>query len=151
MPYFGETFLMAARNKSNYPVDSPLIVTVQQHIVQQQRQHFPEAGGTFSWLLLGITRATKMIQAKVRRIGLLDILGSAGATNVQGETQQKLDVYANQALLHCLAVRDSVAVLVSGENEEPVTFDRERESGKYIVVFDPILVSPQYGKDGAPR
>jgi fructose-1,6-bisphosphatase I len=109
MPYFGETFLMAARNKSNYPVDSPLIVTVQQHIVQQQRQHFPEAGGTFSWLLLGITRATKMIQAKVRR---------AGATNVQGETQQKLDVYANQALLHCLAVRDSVAVLVSGENEE---------------------------------
>jgi fructose-1,6-bisphosphatase I len=129
---------MAAQSKSNYPVDSPLIVTVQQHIVQQQRQHFPEAGGTFSWLLSGITLATKMIQAKVRRAGLLDILGSAGATNVQGETQQKLDVYANQALLHCLAVRDSVAVLVSEENEEPVTFDRERESGKYIVVFDPL-------------
>lgn len=129
---------MPAQNKSNYPVDSPLIVTVQQHIVQQQRQHFPEAGGTFSWLLSGITLATKMIQAKVRRAGLLDILGSAGATNVQGETQQKLDVYANQALLHCLAVRDSVAVLVSEENEEPVTFDRERESGKYIVVFDPL-------------
>ena len=129
---------MPAQNKSNYPVDSPLIVTVQQHIVQQQRQHFPEAGGTFSWLLSGITLATKMIQAKVRRAGLLDMLGSAGATNVQGETQQKLDVYANQALLHCLAVRDSVAVLVSEENEEPVTFDRERESGKYIVVFDPL-------------
>jgi fructose-1,6-bisphosphatase I len=129
---------MATQNRSGYPVDSPLIVTVQQHIVQQQRQHFPEAGGTFSWLLSGITLATKMIQAKVRRAGLLDILGSAGATNVQGETQQKLDVYANQALLHCLAVRDSVAVLISEENEEPVTFDRERESGKYIVVFDPL-------------
>jgi fructose-1,6-bisphosphatase I len=129
---------MPTQSNSNYPVDSPLIVTVQQHIVQQQRQHFPEAGGTFSWLLSGITLATKMIQAKVRRAGLLDILGSAGATNVQGETQQKLDVYANQALLHCLAVRDSVAVLVSEENEEPVTFDRERESGKYIVVFDPL-------------
>jgi fructose-1,6-bisphosphatase I len=129
---------MATQNRSGYPVDSPLIVTVQQHILQQQRQYFPEAGGTFSWLLSGITLATKMIQAKVRRAGLLDILGSAGATNVQGETQQKLDVYANQALLHCLAVRDSVAVLVSEENEEPVTFDRERESGKYIVVFDPL-------------
>jgi fructose-1,6-bisphosphatase I len=79
-----------------------------------------------------------MIQAKVRRAGLLDMLGSVGETNVQGEMQQKLDVYANQALLHCLAVRDSVAVLVSEENEEPVTFDRERESGKYIVVFDPL-------------
>jgi fructose-1,6-bisphosphatase I len=129
---------MATQNRSGYNIDSPLIVTVQQHILQQQRQHFPEAGGTFSWLLSGITLATKMIQAKVRRAGLLDILGSAGATNVQGETQQKLDVYANQALLHCLAVRDSVAVLVSEENEEPVTFDRERESGKYIVVFDPL-------------
>jgi fructose-1,6-bisphosphatase I len=120
------------------PVDSPLIITVQQHILQQQRQYFPEAGGTFSWLLSGITLATKMIQAKVRRAGLLDMLGSVGETNVQGEMQQKLDVYANQALLHCLAVRDSVAVLVSEENEEPVTFDRERESGKYIVVFDPL-------------
>ena len=129
---------MATQNRSGYSGDSPLIVTVQQHILQQQRQYFPEAGGTFSWLLSGITLATKMIQAKVRRAGLLDILGSAGATNVQGETQQKLDVYANQALLHCLAVRDSVAVLVSEENEEPVTFDRERESGKYIVVFDPL-------------
>ena len=129
---------MPTQNRSGYLVDSPLIVTVQQHILQQQRQYFPEAGGTFSWLLSGITLATKMIQAKVRRAGLLDILGSAGATNVQGETQQKLDVYANQALLHCLAVRDSVAVLVSEENEEPVTFDRERESGKYIVVFDPL-------------
>jgi fructose-1,6-bisphosphatase I len=129
---------MATQNRSGYTIDSPLIVTVQQHILQQQRQYFPEAGGTFSWLLSGITLATKMIQAKVRRAGLLDILGSAGETNVQGETQQKLDVYANQALLHCLAVRDSVAVLVSEENEEPVTFDRERESGKYIVVFDPL-------------
>src|SRR5437588_861432 len=95
-----------------------MIVTVQQHILQQQEAHFPDAGGTFSWLLSGITLATKMIQAKVRRAGLLDILGAAGETNVQGEAQQKLDVYANQALLHCLGVRDSVAVLVSEENEE---------------------------------
>jgi fructose-1,6-bisphosphatase I len=115
-----------------------MIITAQQHILQQQQEHFPDAGGTFSWLLSGITLATKMIQAKIRQAGLLDILGSAGGTNVQGETQQKLDVYANQALLHCLGLRDSVAVLVSEENEEPVRFERALETGKYIIFFDPL-------------
>ncbi len=118
--------------------DKQIIITAQQHILQQQEAHFPEAGGTFSWLLSGITLATKMIQAKIRQAGLLDILGSAGDTNVQGETQQKLDVYANQALLHCLGIRDIVAILVSEENEEPVTFDRAPETGKYVIFFDPL-------------
>jgi fructose-1,6-bisphosphatase I len=74
----------------------------------------------------------------VRRAGLLDALGSAGETNVQGEVQQKLDVYANEALLHCLGVRDAVAILVSEENDHPVTFDRAPDTGKYVVVFDPL-------------
>ena len=115
-----------------------MIVTAQQHIQKEQIRHHPEAQGVFSWLLSAITLATKMVQAKIRQAGLLDVLGSAGETNVQGETQQKLDVYANQALLHCLSSRDSVAMLVSEENEEPVTFDREPETGRYIVVFDPL-------------
>ena len=115
-----------------------MIVTAQQHIQKEQTRHHPEAQGVFSWLLSAITLATKMVQAKIRQAGLLDVLGSAGEMNVQGETQQKLDVYANQALLHCLSSRDSVAMLVSEENEEPVTFDREPETGKYIVVFDPL-------------
>ena len=114
-----------------------MITTVQQHILREQQQ-LPEAQGTFSWLLSGITLATKMIQARVRRAGLEDVIGSMGATNVQGEEQQKLDVYANQALLDSLAVRDGVAILVSEENEEPVTFDRATDTGRYIVFFDPL-------------
>ena len=115
-----------------------MITTVQQHILQQQEALFPEARGTFSGLLAGITLATKMIEAKVRRAGLTDLLGAAGEVNVQGEMQQKLDVYANQALLHCLGLRDAVAMLVSEENDEPVTIERAKETGKYIVVFDPL-------------
>jgi fructose-1,6-bisphosphatase I len=114
-----------------------LITTVQQHILQQQ-QEISEASGRFSWLLSGITLATKMVEAKIRTAGLNDVLGAIGQTNVQGEQQQKLDVYANQALLHCLGLRDSVAALVSEEDEEPVTFDRSVETGKYIIVFDPL-------------
>jgi fructose-1,6-bisphosphatase I len=115
-----------------------MIITAEQHILQQQQAYYPGAEGLFSWLLSGITLATKMIQAKIRQAGLLDVLGAAGDTNVQGEAQQKLDVYANHALLHCLGLRDSVAILVSEENEEPVTFDRDTQTGKYIVVFDPL-------------
>jgi fructose-1,6-bisphosphatase I len=114
-----------------------MITTVQQHILQQQ-QEISEASGRFSWLLSGITLAAKMVEAKIRVGGLGDVLGAYGQTNVQGEQQQKLDVYANQALLHCLGLRDSVAALVSEEDEEPVTFDRSVETGKYIIVFDPL-------------
>jgi fructose-1,6-bisphosphatase I len=114
-----------------------MIITVQQHI-QQQQQDISEASGTFSYLLSGMTLATKIIEAKIRSAGLGDVLGAYGAENVQGEQQQKLDVYANRVLLHCLGLRDSVAALVSEEDEEPVTFDRSLDTGKYIIVFDPL-------------
>jgi fructose-1,6-bisphosphatase I len=119
-----------------------MITTVQQHILQQQQEQLKatgrEATGTFSWLLSGITLAAKMVEARIRSAGLSDVYGAFGAENVQGEQQQKLDVYANQALLHCLGLRDSVAALVSEEDEQPVTFNRDAETGKYIIVFDPL-------------
>lgn len=114
-----------------------MVTTVQQHI-QQQQADITAASGTFSLLLGGITLATKIIEAKIRSAGLTDVLGAFGQTNVQGEAQQKLDVFANRALLHCLGARDMVAALVSEEDEEPVTFDRSLDKGKYIVVFDPL-------------
>src|SRR5581483_8409629 len=40
--------------------------------------------------------------------------------------------------LHCLGLRDTVAILVSEENEEPVTFERATETGKYVIFFDPL-------------
>lgn len=113
------------------------IVTVQQHILQQQ-QRFPGASGEFSFLLSAITLATKRIQAQVRRAGLVDILGEHGAENIQGEFQQKLDVYANEALLHSLASRESVGVLASEENEHATITPHLNSSAKYAVVFDPL-------------
>ena len=84
---------------------------MQQHILQDQ-QRLSRASGEFSWLLSGITLATKMIQAQVRRAGLTDLMG-ARAINVQGEVQQKLDIYANDALLNSLSVRESIGILAS--------------------------------------
>jgi fructose-1,6-bisphosphatase I len=117
---------------------STSLFTVQQHILNEQRRLYPHASGEFSWLLSGITLACKMIAAHVRRAGLVDILGSAERKNVQGETQQKLDVLANQALLTCLGNRGNVAIMASEEDEEPIVVPRDREQGKYVVVFDPL-------------
>ena len=119
-------------------MDPHPLMTVQQHIQEEQRQRAPQASGEFSWLLSGITLATKIIADRVRRAGLADILGGAGQQNVQGELVQKLDVFANQALLHCLGVRGNVAIMASEENAEPVVVARDRAHGKYVVVFDPL-------------
>ncbi len=118
---------------------NPPVMTVQQHILEEQRRLRPGASGDFSWLLSGITLATKMIAAQVRRAGLIDIAGAAGGgKNVQGEVVQKLDVIANQALLQCLGNRGNVAVMASEENEEPVMVSRDWENGTYVVIFDPL-------------
>jgi fructose-1,6-bisphosphatase I len=113
------------------------IITVQQHILQEQKR-FPGATGEFSWLLSGITLATKLIQAQVRRAGLTDILGTHGDVNVQGEVRQKLDVYSNEVLAHCLSVRESIGVLASEENEQPLLVHHGSERANYAVVFDPL-------------
>ena len=139
---------------------STLPMTVQQHILEEQRRHRPNASGEFSWLLSGITLATKIIADQVRRAGLVDIVGAASSSplplgegtltpnpspkgrgemvNVQGEVVQKLDVIANQALIKCMGNRGSVAVMASEEDTEPVVVQRDWQHGTHVVVFDPL-------------
>jgi fructose-1,6-bisphosphatase I len=114
------------------------LLTVQQHILEEQRRLYPDASGEFSWLLSGITLATKIVAAQVRRAGLAGILGVTRETNVQGETVQKLDVIANQTLLQFLGNRGNVAIMASEENADPIIVERDRRRGKYVVVFDPL-------------
>ena len=121
-----------SRIDPDYPV-----ITIQQHIIREQ-QRFPHASGEFSFLLSGITLASKQIQTQVRRAGLTDILGEHGTENIQGESQQKLDVYANEVMIQSLASRESVGVLASEEDEHPIVMPHQSESAKYAVVFDPL-------------
>jgi fructose-1,6-bisphosphatase I len=120
-----------------FPDGPPPLVTLEQHILRNQKR-FPGASGEFSLVQSGITLATKLIQAKVRRAGLADILGPHGQINVQGEMQQKLDLYANEVLLHCLSVHQSIGVLASEENEHPMTVAHDSPAAKYAVIFDPL-------------
>ncbi|MEO8465533.1 MAG: class 1 fructose-bisphosphatase [Gammaproteobacteria bacterium] len=130
--------MSAAVRDSHAPTRHSRFVTLQGHILEQQA-HYPEASGTFSWILSALSISAKMIAAHVRRARLDDVLGSAGSENVQGEQQQKLDVIANEILLRTLSGRDGVAIVASEENEEPVIL-RTALGGeqKYCVLFDPL-------------
>src|SRR5438552_2056777 len=64
------------------------LLAVQQHILEEQRRLCPVASGEFSWLLSGITLATKIVEAQVRRAGLAGIIGVTRETNIQGEQVQ---------------------------------------------------------------
>jgi len=112
-------------------------MTIQQHITQGQRAH-PTATGEFSWLLSGITLATKMIAAQVRMAGLINIHGDAGRYNVQGELVQKLDEIAHQMIMRCLGYRGNVGIMVSEEDDEPRIIREVQDRAQYIVLFDPL-------------
>ena len=118
-----------------HPTYNMTALTIQQHIMREQ-QKFPGATGEFSFLLSGLTLATKKVQALVRRAGLTDILGEHGCENIQGEAQQKLDVYANEVMIDSLSSRASVGVLASEEDEFCITL--QHPNAKYAVVFDPL-------------
>jgi fructose-1,6-bisphosphatase I len=112
------------------------MTTVERHFLEHKGQN-PHATEEFSWLLSGITLATKTIAAHIHRAGLLDIIGRTGQVNVQGEEVQKLDEFANQVLVRCLGYRGTIGILVSEEDEEPHVI-QEAQAGKYIVLFDPL-------------
>ncbi len=112
-------------------------VTFGQHI-QQQQQMYPGSSGQFSWLMSGITLATKMIASYVRRAGLVDVWGDAGTENIQGEEVKKLDVMANEALKRTLGYRGNVGIIASEEDDDPKVLADVQSEASYIVMFDPL-------------
>lgn len=114
-----------------------MFTTFQQHIVQEQTR-LPGSSVELQWLLSAVILASKLIQAQVRRAGLINILGSVNEINPQGEVQQKLDVYANETLIKCFSLRESVGVIASEENESPVVTHKDSPDAQYAIIFDPL-------------
>ena len=114
------------------------VITLNQFIIAQQ-QEFPLAKGEFSHLLFHIAIAAKKVNREVNKAGLVDILGSSGVDNVQGEEQQKLDAYANAVFLSELRASGECCGVASEENEDVVAFDDGlARDAKYIVCVDPL-------------
>jgi fructose-1,6-bisphosphatase I len=113
------------------------IITIERHIIEQERE-FPEATGVFSALLYDIALAAKMIARETTRAGLVEILGSADNVNVQGEKQMKLDVFADQTIIRMNSFTGRVAIMASEEREDPIHIPEGYETGKYVLLFDPL-------------
>lgn len=121
------------------------LMSLQSHILAEERHH-PSATGDFSWILSGISLATKSIASKVRRARIEDVIGEAAGgpfgendgINVQGEQQLKLDIIANEVIKACLGSRANIAALVSEEDQEPTILRTRKEGGRYAVFFDPL-------------
>ena len=113
------------------------MTTIERFIFDQEHR-YPEATGELSNLLYDIALAAKIIAAAIRRAGLVNILGTAGARNVQGEEQQKLDLIANETIKNCLNHTGRVCVMASEEDEDIIPVPPEYPVGKYAVLYDPL-------------
>lgn len=114
------------------------VLTLDEFTIRQFRQ-IPNATGELSTLLRDIGLAAKRINVEVNKAGLVDILGDAGTTNVQGEDVKKLDIYANEQMVGVLRHGISCAGIASEEMDDFIPFDDEvSKQSKYVCLFDPL-------------
>jgi fructose-1,6-bisphosphatase I len=114
-------------------------LTLGEFIIENQK-HYQSTSGEFTRLLSSIKLAAKIVNYKVNKAGLVDILGEAGDTNVQGEEQQKLDVYANDVFMQTLINREIVCGIASEEEDDFITIQGKHATNenKYVILIDPL-------------
>jgi fructose-1,6-bisphosphatase I len=114
------------------------VITLGQFIIERQAD-FPYAKGELSRLLRDIGIAAKIVNREVNKAGLVDILGENGTMNIQGEGQQRLDVYANEQFISALSAGGETCAVASEEEEGLLHIDNlVSKNAKYIVCFDPL-------------
>ena len=113
--------------------------TLGEFIIENQSS-FKYSSGELSSLINSIRLAAKVVNHEVNKAGLVDILGTAGEINVQGENQQKLDVYANQKFIQTLINRNIVCGIASEEEDDFIAINSQDENhqNKYVVLIDPL-------------
>lgn len=119
-------------------MNSYKITTLNDFITLRQKD-FPYAKGDLSTLLAHIGTAAKIVNKKINKAGLVDIIGKAGMVNVQGENQQKLDVFADKVFTDALRSSGKCCGIATEENQNEIVFsDKPARKGKYIVCMDPL-------------
>ena len=113
--------------------------TLGEFIIEKQEE-FKYSSGELSRIINSIRLAAKVVNYKVNKAGLVDIVGAAGEQNIQGEDQQKLDVYANEIFIQTLINREIVCGIASEENDDFITVQGSDNghNNKYVVLMDPL-------------
>ena len=114
------------------------ITTLNDFVIQKQKD-FPFAKGELSSLLHHIVTAAKIVNKKISKAGLIDIIGLEGTVNIQGEDQQKLDVFADKTFINALLSSGECCGVATEENQNEIVFtDKFARKGNYIVCMDPL-------------
>ena len=113
--------------------------TLGEFIIENQSS-FTYSSGELSRLINSIRLAAKVVNHEVNKAGLVDIIGAAGDTNIQGEDQQKLDVYANDKFIQTLTNRNIVCGIASEEEDDFISINSQdsNNQNKYVVLIDPL-------------
>ncbi|MFN3941853.1 MAG: class 1 fructose-bisphosphatase [Flavobacterium sp.] len=113
--------------------------TLGEFIIEKQ-QEFPYSSGELSRIINSIRLAAKVVNYKVNKAGLVDIVGQVGEQNIQGEEQQKLDVYANEVFIQTLINREIACGIASEENDDFITIEGSDKghNNKYVILMDPL-------------
>ncbi len=113
--------------------------TLGEFIIEKQEE-FKYSSGELSRLINSIRLAAKVVNYKVNKAGLVDIVGAVGEQNIQGEDQQKLDVFANETFIQTLINREIVCGIASEENDDFIVIKGKDEchNNKYVVLMDPL-------------
>lgn len=113
--------------------------TLGEFIIENQ-DSFQYSSGELSKLINAIRLAAKVVNHEVNKAGLIDVLGAAGDTNIQGEDQQKLDVLANDKFIQTLKNREIVCGIASEEEDDFISINSndEKHQNKYVVLIDPL-------------
>lgn len=112
-------------------------VTIQRHILEQERLH-PGATGDLTGLLWDLTIAAKIISHEVNKAGLAGILGLTGASNIHGEQVTKLDAFAQEVICRTMGHGGHLCVMGSEERDEIIPIPSRFPKGKYVLLFDPL-------------
>jgi len=110
--------------------------TLTRFLIEEQRRFNAPEG--FTAVLNDIRLACKRISNLIAKGALAGATGSAGTTNVQGETQVNLDIMANEIFIRTNEWGGQLTGMASEEMDEPFPIPLEYPRGKYLLLFDPL-------------
>ena len=113
--------------------------TLGEFIIENQN-NFKYSSGELSRLINAIRLAAKVVNHEIRKAGLVDITGASGDINIQGETQQKLDVLANDLFKQTIINREIVCGIASEEDDDFIIVEgsNKQNDNKYVLLMDPL-------------
>jgi fructose-1,6-bisphosphatase I len=121
----------------NSTFDHLKIMTIERHILEEQRSH-PQATGVLTNLLYDIALAGKVISSKTTRAGLAEILGRTEDINIQDEVVMKLDRFADLTIYRLNDHTGRLAAMASEEQADHLPIPEKYPKGKYVLLYDPL-------------